>query len=174
MKKAESEIRSLFERYNDTLVRQKKDVSDKLTKWSSELVHLIETHVNTQRKLLEQHFDMQKRFLDAERKKLIQQVAAQEKKKDNEQIDRLLAEYKALQLNLPKTEQYENPIPYIRVITEAQLALRKTDEKNAHPIEESQSQNRSTEDNVNGTGNTASASRRSSLRPPSARARSPK
>jgi hypothetical protein len=170
MTKPETEIRSLFERYNETLVKQKKEVLERLTKWGNELVRLVEDHVNRQKKILDQHVDAQKRFLDAERKRFNAEIAAQKKKKDNEQIERLLAECKALKLDLPIIDQYEQPMSYMRVMTEAQLPPRKTDENSVHKTEENQSQNRSTEDNGNGI----SASEKSLRKPTSTNARSPR
>jgi hypothetical protein len=158
--------------FNETLVKKRKEVLERLTKWGNELVRLVEDHVNRQKKLLDQHVDAQKRFLDAERKRFNAEIAAQKKKKDNEQIERLLAECQALKLDLPIIDQYEQPMSYMRVMTEAQLPPRKTDENSLHETEENQSQNRSTEDNGNGNG--ISAGERSLRTPTSANARSPR
>jgi hypothetical protein len=171
MKKSEPEICSLFERYNETLVKRKKEIAERLTKWGKDLIRQIEDHVNNQKKFLDQHFERQKRFLDSERKRFNTEVAAHEKKKESEQIARLLAECKALKLNLPIIDQYENPSIYIRVTTEEQLALIKAEKNNVQQPKENQYQNRSTEDNDHGTGNNASASERSLLRPTFANAK---
>jgi len=164
MKKSELEIFNLFEHHNETLLKRRGKIYEKLTSWGRELICLIEDHVNNQKQILDQHFERQKRFLDSERKRFNVEVAVQEKKKDSEQIDRLLAECKALKLNLPIIYQCESPITSMRVITEEQLALMKADRNNVHQPKENQYQNRSPEDNDHGTGNNASASERSLLR----------
>jgi hypothetical protein len=174
MKKSEPEICSLSERYNETLVKRKKEIAERLTKWGKDLIRQIEDDVNKQKKFLDQHFERQKRFLDSERKRFNTEVAAHEKKKESEQIDRLLAECKALKLNLPIIDQYENPITYIRVITEEQLALIMAEKNNVQQSKENQCQNRSPEDNDHGTGHNASTSERLAVQPTSASVRPPR
>jgi hypothetical protein len=174
MKKSELEIFNLFEHHNKTLLKRREKIYEKLTNWGHELIRLIEDHVNNQKQILDQHFERQKRFLDSERKRFNTEVAAHEKKKESEQIDRLLAECKALKLNLPIIDQYENPITYIRVITEEQLALIMAEKNNVQQSKENQCQNRSPEDNDHGTGHNASTSERLAVQPTSASVRPPR
>jgi hypothetical protein len=171
MKKSELEIFNLFEHHNETLSKRRGKIYEKLTNWGRELIRLIEDHVNNQKQILDQHFERQKRFLDSERKRFNVKVAVQEKKKESEQIDRLLAECTALKLNPPIIYQCESPITSMRVITEEQLALIKADRNNVHQPKENQCRNGSTENNDYGTGNNASTSERSLLRPTFANAK---
>jgi hypothetical protein len=174
MKKAETEIRGQFKQYNDTLARKKKEESEALTKWGETLISQIKNHVTEQKKLLDQHFDNQKRFLDDEQKKFLAHPVVQEKKNDKEQIDRLIDACKALKLNLDILHRYDQPIAYMRVMKEEELVLKSPDETSTKQPQENESQNRTTEDNNNSTGNTASGSGRPSLRPASASGRPPR
>jgi hypothetical protein len=174
MKKAEPEIRTLFDQYNDRLMKEKKAVSDKLTKWGSLHVRRIEEYVAEQKKILDEHFDKQKRFLETERKRITAEVTTCEKKKETEPIEQLLAYCKNLKVNLPVVVRDEKPISYMRVSTEEALELKESDKNNAQQTKENQTQDKPAEDNNNDSKNGASGSRRPSLRPPSAKQKPPR
>jgi hypothetical protein len=174
MKKADSEIRALFEQYNDRLVKEKKVVSDELTKWSSLHIRRIEEYVAKQKKFLDEHFEKRKRFFETERKRIIADVTAHDKKKENEPIERLLAELRNLKLNLPVLDRDEKLMVYLRVSTEEALELKESKKNNAQQTKENQTQDTPAEDNNNDSKNGASGSRRSSLRPPSAKQKPPR
>jgi hypothetical protein len=174
MKKVESEIRTLFEQYNDRLVKQKKVVCDKLIKWSNTHIRSIQEHVTAQKKFLDDHFEKQKCFFETERKRIIADVTAHDKKKEIESIERLLDELRNLKLNLPVLDKDEKPMLYLRVSTEEALGLKESEKNNAQQTKENQTQDTPAEDNNNDSKNGASGSRRPSLRPPSAKQKPPR
>jgi uncharacterized protein (UPF0216 family) len=175
MKKAESEIRTLFDKYNAELEKKQKDITDKLTKWGNTLIHRIEDHVAKQKKFLDEHCEKRKRFFETERKKITAEVTTTfEKKKEIEQIDQLLAQCKHLRLNLPVLEQYDVSTSYMRVSTEVALPLKESDKNDAQQTKKKQFQDTIAEDHNNDSGNSASGSRRSSIKPSSAKDKPPR
>jgi hypothetical protein len=174
MKNAESEIRTLFDQYNKRLVMEKKDITDKLTKWGNTLIRRIEDHVAEQKKFLDEHCEKRKRAFEAERKRIIADVTAHNKRNEVDEVERLLAEFRNLKLNLPVLDQNDVPTSYMRVSTEDALPIKGSDKNNAQQTKANQFQDTIAEDNKNGSGNSASGSRRSSIKPSSAKNKPPR
>jgi hypothetical protein len=138
-----AKIKSLFDQYNVTLLEQKKKMSEEITKWGSDLIREITQYVADQKKLLEEQFENQKRAIEAKRKQSMSDLAKQEKKKDNEEINRLLAECKDLKFELTALEYCKHRVNYIQVTTEDQLAQKS---RNENGTEEKLSRNKSAKD----------------------------
>jgi hypothetical protein len=123
-----AKIKNLFEQYNATLLEQKKKISEEITKWGSDLIREIEQHVTDQKKLLEQQFENQRRAIDAKRKQSMSDLAKEDKKRDSEEINRLLAECKDLKFELAALEYHNRKVDYIQVTTDDQLAEKSRNE----------------------------------------------
>ncbi|CAF1397889.1 unnamed protein product, partial [Rotaria sordida] len=124
-------------------------MSEKLIKWSNKLIHQIEVHVDEQNKLLNEYFENEKCLLETRRKQFLTDAVSQDKKKDKEQIKRLIAECKALKFDLAKIHRYDQPISFMRIMREEQLTLEQQHDKNVHKTRENKSHRRSTEDKAN-------------------------
>jgi hypothetical protein len=174
MKKAESEIRTLFDKYNAELEKKQKDITDKLTKWSNTLIRKIKDHVTDQKKFLDEHCEKRKRAFETERKRIIADATAHNKRNEVDEVERLLAEFRNLKLNLPVLDQNDVPTLYMRVSTEDALPIKESDQNDAQQTKANQLQDTIAEDNKNGSGNSASGSRRSSIKPSSAKDKPPR
>ncbi len=135
-----AKIKSLFDQYNATLLEQKKKMSEEITKWGSDLIREITQHVTDQKKLLEEQFENQRRAIEAKRKQSMSDLAKHDKKKDSEEINRLLAECKDLKFELTTFEYYNRGVEYIQVTTEDQLVEKS---RNENGTEEKLSRNKS-------------------------------
>lgn len=174
MKKTETEIRKKFDGYCKELLNQKKNMSRQITTWREEHVRKIDEYVTEQNKRLNKEFEEQQKTLEKTCQTLMTEAASQEKQKDKEKIRLLIEQCNNLKIELAELEHCNRSIDYIQVITKDQRTQKNQNEGSVNETENKPSQKISTEGNVNDTGNGASASRRSSLRPPSVMARSQK
>lgn len=168
-KKPETEISNLFAQYKEQLTKRKKEVLDHLTKWSKELIRHIQDHTTAQSKLLDEHFEKRKVFFETERKRVINTINEHEKRKETQEIERLLTESRTLILNLPVLHAYETITPYMCVLPEEELPGKEREKTTAPKPNENPTNNPSDKENNNGTNNVVNATRISSARPPSAR-----
>jgi hypothetical protein len=116
-------------------------MAEEITRWSKERINQINEHAADQRKLVGQEFERKKRFLENTHKRFMEDVHAQEKKKDNEQLQRLRNECSALKITLVVFEYPDRPFPLIQLATEKQLTQENQVENSAHETGGNQSQN---------------------------------
>jgi hypothetical protein len=124
-------------------------MGEEIARWSKERINQINEHAADQRKLLGQEFERKKRFLGNTRKRFMEHVHAQEKKKDNEQLQRLRNECNALKITLAAFEYPDRPFSLIQLATQKQLGQENQVEKTVHETDENQSQNESRNDHDN-------------------------
>jgi hypothetical protein len=174
MKKTETAISKKFEGYYKELLNQKKNMLRHITTWREEHVRKIDEYVTDQNKRLNKEYEEQKKTLEKTCQTFVTEAASQEKQNDKEKIRLLIERCNDLKIELAELEHCNRSIDYIQVITKDQRTQKNQNEGSVNETENKPSQKISTEGNVNDTGNGASASRRSSLRPPSVTPRSPK
>jgi hypothetical protein len=129
MRRSEMGINNLCNLFAKELSDRTLYMCDEINSWRDALVRQIDDHVRDQRRLLEQEYRKQQNYIEDTRQQFIDATRPLEHSGNNERIDQLIAQCKALKFELAALEFPERTIPFIEFMTEEKLARKKRDEK---------------------------------------------
>jgi hypothetical protein len=135
----EYEIYALFERYATQLNDRKWELLTDITNWRDTQNRLIEEHASKQRSLLDQEYQKQVTYMGDLRQQYMAAVRPQKQARNDEQINQLLSQCKALKIELADFGYSDRSIPFIEFMNEEQRARRKQNERKTERTEDSKS-----------------------------------
>jgi len=116
------DIHKIFDKHIDALFNQYRKMSDEIFTWGESMMSQIQENRTEQQDLLRQEYDNQQHYLEKKRQEYIDKTHIHKKKKEDEQIRQLMAQCDALKFELAALEYSTRTIPYIKVITQENLA----------------------------------------------------
>jgi hypothetical protein len=139
MKRSEKAIHDLCNHFGKELSDQQLHMYQEINSWRDALIRQIEEHARDQIGFLKQEYQKQKNHIENIRRQFLDATRPLERTGNNEQVDQLLSQCRALKFELAALEFPERSIPFIQFMTEEQLVRKKQTERKTEKKEDNQS-----------------------------------
>lgn len=153
MKDWERDIHNVFNLFAKELSDKGQSLFKEIETWRNDLVRQIDDHAAKQKRLLEQEYRRQKTDIQNNREQRLSVGRRRDNNVEDKQINQLISQCKALKFELGVSEYPENSIPFIKFMTEEQVAQSKLSEAKAEKKSDNTPQNNSSNNFQSFTGN---------------------
>jgi hypothetical protein len=110
-----SEIYSIFRHHQNSLFDQRQKANQAIDEWSSGLAQQIKDHAFEQKRLVDQAYENQRKYLDDMRENFVATKLIYDRNNDNKEIDRLLDKCRSLKGELVELNFDPREKDFIRV-----------------------------------------------------------